>query len=93
MTSAEPVGAVMAYLEILGDGTAPAAMFPLHDEAVIGRHQQDSLEADKFACVAEQTVSRRHARILRRGDTYFIEDLHSFNGTFINGEPLSPGVW
>ncbi|HZX31892.1 MAG TPA: HD domain-containing phosphohydrolase [Rhodocyclaceae bacterium] len=93
MTSAEPVGAVMAYLEILGDGTAPAAMFPLHDEAVIGRHQQDSLEADKFACVADQTVSRRHARILRRGDTYFIEDLHSFNGTFVNGEPLSPGIW
>jgi HD-GYP domain-containing protein (c-di-GMP phosphodiesterase class II) len=93
MTHAEPVGAVMAYLEVIGEGAVPSAMFPLHDEAVIGRQQQDSLDSDKFLRVAEQTVSRRHARILRRGDTYFLEDLHSFNGTFVNGERVDAGAW
>ncbi|HJW25229.1 MAG TPA: HD domain-containing phosphohydrolase [Rhodocyclaceae bacterium] len=93
MTTAEPVGAVMAYLEVVGDGTVPTAMFPLHDEVVIGRHQQDSLHSDQFLCVHEQTVSRRHARIMRRGEAYFLEDLHSFNGTFVNGERVNAGAW
>lgn len=34
--------------------------------------------------IADQYVSHMHARILRRGDFYFIEDLGSTNGTFLN---------
>lgn len=34
-------------------------------------------------------VSRRHARIFLQNDLYYIEDLGSSNGTFINGERLS----
>ncbi len=30
-------------------------------------------------------VSRKHARIYRKGDSFFIEDLNSVNGTFVNG--------
>ncbi|WP_395408631.1 HD domain-containing phosphohydrolase [Pseudoduganella sp. UC29_106] len=41
----------------------------------------------------EQTISRRHARIRRRGARYLIEDLHSRNGTFVLGERLPPGEW
>jgi len=93
MTKAEPAGAVMAYLEVVGSGLLPPAMFPLNDEAILGRHPQDSLDADKFLCIPEQTVSRRHARLQRHGDTYFLEDLHSFNGTFIGEERLAPGAW
>ncbi|HVK57059.1 MAG TPA: HD domain-containing phosphohydrolase, partial [Burkholderiales bacterium] len=47
----------------------------------------------RFLCIPEHTVSRRHARIRRRGGAYFVEDLHSFNGTFVRGERLSPGAW
>lgn len=36
--------------------------------------------------VAHQSVSGEHAQIRREGDCYFIEDLHSTNGTFVNGE-------
>ncbi|WP_243656769.1 HD domain-containing phosphohydrolase [Paucimonas lemoignei] len=86
-------GAVMAYLEVTGAGTVKSSVFPLHDEVVIGRELQDSLEADKFLCIPEHTISRRHARILRRGDTYYIEDLHSFNGTYVLGNRLAPGEW
>jgi pSer/pThr/pTyr-binding forkhead associated (FHA) protein len=33
-------------------------------------------------------VSRRHARIIRRGDRFFLEDLNSANGTYLNRERL-----
>ena len=83
----------MAYLEVTGAGTVKPSVFPLHHEVVIGRDPQDSLASDRFLCIPEHTVSRRHARIRRRGDTYFVEDLHSFNGTFILGNRLTPGAW
>jgi pSer/pThr/pTyr-binding forkhead associated (FHA) protein len=86
-------GPVMAYLEWTGTEAARPAVFPLHDEAVIGRDPQDALASDKFICIPEQTISRRHARIRRRGATYFIEDLHSRNGSFVLGERLAPGAW
>jgi pSer/pThr/pTyr-binding forkhead associated (FHA) protein len=35
-------------------------------------------------------VSRRHARIIRRGDTFYLEDLESANGTCLNRQKLSP---
>jgi ribosomal protein L40E len=36
-------------------------------------------------------VSRTHADIRREGDTYYIEDTGSSNGTYINSTPLSVG--
>lgn len=86
-------GAVTAYLAVTGAGTVKSTMFPLHEEVVIGRDPQDSLALDSFLCIPEHTVSRRHARIRRRGDTYFVEDLHSFNGTFVLGNRITPGEW
>ncbi len=38
----------------------------------------------------EQGVSRRHARIMRRQGSIFVEDLGSSNGTFVNGQKLNP---
>jgi hypothetical protein len=35
-------------------------------------------------------VSRRHARIWHQSDGYVVEDLASANGTFVNGQRLSP---
>jgi HD-GYP domain-containing protein (c-di-GMP phosphodiesterase class II) len=84
---------VSAYLELAGAGDDDAQVFPLLDEAVIGRGPQDSLALERFIRIPNHTVSRRHARVRRRGDSYFIEDLHSFNGTFVLGNRLEPGVW
>ena len=36
-------------------------------------------------------VSRRHTRISRQPDGYYLEDLGSINGTFLNRRRLSPG--
>ena len=38
----------------------------------------------------EKGVSRRHAKITRKGSELFIEDLDSVNGTFLNGKRLTP---
>jgi pSer/pThr/pTyr-binding forkhead associated (FHA) protein len=38
--------------------------------------------------VREGQVSRRHAQIVRDGADYFLEDMGSANGTFLNGERI-----
>jgi hypothetical protein len=37
-----------------------------------------------------KSVSRRHARIFKREKSVVLEDLGSFNGTYINGKKLDP---
>ncbi|HCE73776.1 MAG TPA: hypothetical protein DEP67_04775, partial [Lachnospiraceae bacterium] len=41
-------------------------------------------------CLKSDTVSRIHARIERVSDTYYLTDLFSTNGTFLNGHKLEP---
>jgi len=65
------------------------------DESHIGRWDADGgifPDIDLDSDDPEAKVSRRHARITRRGANYFIEDLGSTNGTFVNrGRRLLPG--
>jgi hypothetical protein len=65
------------------------------DETHIGRWDADGgifPDVDLDADDPEAKVSRRHARITHRGGQYYIEDLGSTNGTFINrGRRLLPG--
>ena len=77
-------------------GRSAGKEFPVHeDEAYIGRWDADSgifPDVDLDSDDPEAKVSRRHARITRRGEQYFIEDLGSTNGTFVNrGRRLLPG--
>ena len=39
--------------------------------------------------VDSSAVSRYHAQIMRMGDEFFIEDLGSRNGTFVNERPVA----
>lgn len=39
--------------------------------------------------IPSETVSRRHAKITRVDDIYFVEDLNSSNGTYVGGELLN----
>lgn len=48
--------------------------------------------SDCTVVVENQSVSSRHFRILKgRTGKYFVQDLHSKNGTFLNGTRMSPG--
>jgi hypothetical protein len=81
---------------IIQRGRSAGKEFPINDdEAYIGRWDADSgifPDVDLDADDPEAKVSRRHARITRRNGQYFIEDLGSTNGTFINrGRRLLPG--
>lgn len=41
----------------------------------------------------QRSISRRHAKIYRRGERFFLcEDIGTMNGTFVNGERLETGV-
>lgn len=40
--------------------------------------------------VADENASRRHLRIAAQGDQFYVEDLNSSNGTFLNEQRLSP---
>lgn len=90
---AQAGGGVSAYLELLGSREVRPQLFPLHDEVVVGRDRQDALASDQFVCIPLHTISRRHARLRRRGEAWSVEDLHSSNGTFVNAERLQPGSW
>jgi len=47
---------------------------------------------DNDVQIMDSSVSRKHSRILKKGDKYFVEDLKSTNGTFFNGELVLPGT-
>lgn len=68
----------MAWLRAIQGGT-PGEVFPLGDSVVLGRHPDCDIVLDAGA------VSRQHARLTREGSDYYIEDLQSRNGTFLNG--------
>lgn len=81
---------------VIERGRSAGKQFPLNDEeSQIGRWDADGgifPDVDLDADDPEAKVSRRHARIMRRNEQYFIEDLGSTNGTFINrGRRLLPG--
>ena len=81
---------------VIHRGRSVGKEFPLNeDEAHIGRWDADGgifPDVDLDSDDPEAKVSRRHARITRRGGQYYIEDLGSTNGTFVNrGRRLLPG--
>lgn len=75
MERAAPPAFSEAWLEIEG------VRHPIPNEGLsIGRSAENDLR------IPDGTISRQHARIERRGDTFVVVDLNSANGTFVNGQ-------
>jgi HD-GYP domain-containing protein (c-di-GMP phosphodiesterase class II) len=79
----------MAVLRVKS-GMNTGKIFDISAETlVLGR---DVSEGDKSVQVLDQGVSRKHAEIFRIGEMFFIRDLESRNGTFVNDESISEVV-
>lgn len=70
----------MALLQVIR-GLNPGQQFPIEGtRAVLGRHPNCDIVLEVGA------ISRQHAAITNVGGEYYVEDLKSRNGTFVNGE-------
>src|SRR5215216_3883540 len=65
-----------------GGGLDAGERFDLFGGASVGR----STEAD--VRIEDRYASQIHARIYSRGGSYYVEDMNSTNGTFLNGAQL-----
>ena len=73
----------MAVLRAL-KGLNPGQLFSLDgDSFILGRHPDCTIVLEVRA------VSREHARITRVEDDYYVEDLKSRNGTYVNEEAVT----
>lgn len=52
----------------------------------VGRSSDNDIQ------IEDNFVSRRHLKINRKGNRYFVKDLKSTNGTFVNGKQLISGL-
>jgi hypothetical protein len=81
----EPVGMLLAAGAAPIVLTAPTMMIGRSDPQR-GVHP----DVDLLALDPAQTVSRRHARIMRRAGRFYVEDMNAFNRTRVNGMLLVP---
>ncbi|MBW4541086.1 MAG: FHA domain-containing protein [Myxacorys chilensis ATA2-1-KO14] len=60
----------------------------------LGKHSDRiSPDIDVSGFPNAQVVSRSHASIRVEGDNYYLQDMGSSNGTYLNNHPLLPGNW
>jgi phosphoserine phosphatase RsbU/P len=76
----------MAKLIILKGPNAGREFELSQDSMVIGR------QTDSAICLESQAVSRHHACIIRQDVNFFVEDLGSSNGTYVNGSRIRERV-
>lgn len=55
------------------------------EKVIIGK-KKDRVDV----CLKQDCVSRIHARLEKQKENYFLTDLNSMNGTFVNGDRLRP---
>lgn len=73
-----PVSALVAIEPEDWKGSA----FLIEDEMFFGRAEECKI------AISDTFASHRHARIFLDDDSFFLEDLTSTNGTFVNGEKI-----
>lgn len=80
-----PTPGFAASLEILDPAEAPLIIgesIPLDHYTTIGRRPSNSMQVD------DSFVSGAHAELVFDGGAWWVIDLGSTNGTFINGRPV-----
>src|SRR5436190_1943039 len=67
---------------VILEGPGKGRSFDLHGDVTIGRDPGNAI------CIPAEPVSKWHCTVQRVGDTFFLEDQKSTNGTFVNGLPI-----
>lgn len=65
-----------------GSGNYPDLQIK-EESSIVGKSKDACFQIEK------DTISRHHAKLTKKEDGYYIEDLNSTNGTFVNNELLS----
>lgn len=75
----------MTKLKIMS-GPNKGQTFELRDEVyTIGRSPDNNIQ------IMDKTISRKHVKIYKKKNEYYIQDLKSRNGTFVNGARVQAG--
>ncbi len=88
------VGVRTASLVVLSPPPPATLQVPDRAELIVGRSDPQSnsypdVDLGPYGGL-ELGVSRRHFRLTRNGDQFYIEDLSSMNGTVVNGQRIPP---
>ena len=73
-------------LEVIACDDAPALLgkvYPLDAVTSLGR------DSDNTVILPDPRISAKHAQMVWRGGHWWVEDLGSTNGTFVNGQPVT----
>lgn len=91
---AEPVNDKRAVIQLANKNLTISLPMPGQAGLIIGRtHHTSHADVDLGPHgAAEAGISRRHARLIKSGQEWQIEDLGSLNGTYINNTKIPPGT-
>jgi pSer/pThr/pTyr-binding forkhead associated (FHA) protein len=76
----------VAHLRVVEPSDQKGKVFELTDEVTVGRASGCQV------ALTDPTVSQLHARVFRRDNRIYIEDLGSSNGTFVNRKKVTAAV-
>jgi adenylate cyclase len=63
--------------------TGAVRRFELESYNSIGRHPKNTIQ------IMDRLISKHHARVIYQNNAYYLQDLESRNGTFIDGQRIS----
>lgn len=76
----------MSHITVMMDGVVHSEVTLTKDRTSIGRRPYNDVVIENL------TVSGEHAVLIKTGDQVAVEDLHSTNGTYINGKAIKRQV-